>query len=113
MVAHMGISVAWDNDDKTAIRYDFVGQWDWKDFQTVTTEGFALTKSVEQRVDNISNFYPGAKMPSDAMFHFSRAMKYAPDNRGVTVIVGGSMLTRNLVTIFSKVYKPLGQRLFL
>jgi hypothetical protein len=38
-------------------------------------------------------------------------MKIAPQNRGTTVIVGGSMFINNLVSIFSKIYKPLGQRL--
>ena len=109
----MSVTVDWDNEDKTAIRYDFEGRWDWNDFRAATTKGFALTRSVTQRVDTISNFYPGAKLPSDALFQFNRAMKGAPANRGVTVIVGGTAFIKNLVGIFTRVHKPLGQRLLL
>jgi hypothetical protein len=40
-------------------------------------------------------------------------MKGAPENRGVTVIVGGTAFIKNLVGLFSRVYRPLGQRLLL
>jgi hypothetical protein len=109
----MGVQVGWDTENKKAIRYDFQGQWTWHDFRQATTEGFALTKSVKHRVDTISNFHPGANLPSDALFQFNRAMKNAPENRGVTVIVGGTSFIKNLVSIFSRVYKPLGKRLVL
>jgi hypothetical protein len=109
----MSITVNWDNDDKTVIRYDFAGQWDWADFRAATVEAFALTRSVTHRVDSISNFQPGSNLPSDALFQFSRIMKVAPPNRGTTVIVGGTMFINNLVSIFSKIYKPLGARLLI
>lgn len=109
----MSITVNWDNDDKTVIRYDFADQWDWADFRAATVEAFALTRSVSHRVDSISNFHPGANLPPDALFQFSRIMKVAPPNRGTTVIVGGTMFINNLVTIFSKIYKPLGKKLLI
>src|SRR5258706_13447577 len=109
----MTITVSWDNDDKTVIRYDFAGKWDWTDFRTATVEAFAFTRSVQHRVDSISNFHPGTTLPSDALFQFNRIMKTAPLNRGATVIVGGTMFINNMVSIFSKVHKPLGKKLLL
>jgi hypothetical protein len=109
----MGITVSWDNESKTATRYDFQGRWTWDEFRRATVEAFALTSSVTHRVDSISYFHKGADLPSNALFHFSKAMKDAPTNRGMTIIVGGTVLINNLVSIFSKVYKPLGARLML
>ena len=109
----MSITVNWDNDDKTVIRYDFADKWDWADFRAATVEAFALTRSVPHRVDSISNFHLGANLPPDALFQFSRIMKVAPSNRGTTVIVGGTTFINNLVSIFSKIYKPLGKRLLI
>jgi hypothetical protein len=107
----MPITVRWDNEAKTVIRYDFEGYWDWDEFRTAANEAFAFTRSVQHRVDSISYFRAGSDLPSDALFQFNRIMKTAPENRGTTVIVGGSMFINNLVSIFSKIYKPLGQKL--
>src|SRR5688500_15435106 len=107
----MNINVNWDNADKTALRYDFQSKWTWDEFRTAANEAFGLTRSVQHRVDSISNFHPGAALPSDALFHFSRAMRDAPSNRGTTVIVGGTPFINNLVSTFSKIYRPVGKRL--
>jgi hypothetical protein len=107
----MGVTVQWDDDAKTVIRYDFEGDWDWTEFGVKAQEAFAMTRSVEHKVDTISNFKPGAKVPQDAFFQFRRAMTKAPKNRGITVIVGATLFIRTLVTVFSRIYKQLGERL--
>jgi hypothetical protein len=109
----MSVTANWDNEAKTVVRYDFKDKWTWAEFRTAATEAFAMTRSVPHRVDSISYFHHGATVPSDALFHFSRAMRDAPSNRGTTVIVGGSFFINNLVSTFSKIYKPLGQRLLI
>jgi hypothetical protein len=109
----MKVSVSWDNDDKTAIRYDFEQGWTWSDFSAATVDGFALTRSVQHTVDSISYFKPGVELPPNALFQFRKAMANAPKNRGVTVIVGGSLFIKTLVGAFSRIYPQLGQRLLL
>jgi hypothetical protein len=109
----MSITVQWDNNDKTVIRYDFTGYWTWTEFRQRAQEAFAMTRSVEYRVDTISNFLPGTHIPRDAFIHFQRIMTEAPKNRGVNVIVGASPFIRTLVTIFSRFYAQLGKRLIL
>ena len=109
----MGVTVSWDNEARTTLRYDFQGQWDWEQFRTAAVVAFALTRSVPHKVDTISYFHVGAMLPSNAIFHFNKAMKDAPPNRGVTVIVGNNTFIKNLVSVFGKIYKPLGKRLFL
>jgi hypothetical protein len=109
----MNVKVSWDNDDKTTIRYDFEPHWTWDEFYKVAEDAFALTRSVEHTVDSISHFKPGANLPPNALMHFRRAMVNAPKNRGVTVIVGGSMFIKMMVTVFSKLNRQLGERLLL
>jgi hypothetical protein len=109
----MSVRVSWDNDDKTTTRYDFEGAWTWDEFYAATGDAFALTRSVEHRVDSISYFAPGANLPPNALLHFRRAMVNAPENRGVTVIVGGSRFINTMVTVFSKLNRSLGERLIL
>jgi len=109
----MGITVQWDNDEQTVIRYDFTNNWNWVEFQERVKEVFAMTASVDHTVDTISNFLPGANIPKDAFFQFRRAMVNAPKNRGITVIVGASLLIQTLVKVFSRIYTSLGERLIL
>ena len=107
----MGVTVQWDNDEKTVIRYDFTGYWDWAEFREKAQEAFAMTRSVPHKVDTISNFLPGTSIPRNAIFQFRRIMTEAPENRGVNCIVGISHFIRTLVTIFSRIYTQLGERL--
>jgi hypothetical protein len=109
----MSVNVSWDNDDKTIIRYDFDGQWTWNDFNAATVDAFAMTRSVDHRVDSISYFNKGAALPPNALFQFRRAMANAPKNRGKTVIVGGSAFIKTMVAVFSHLNRELGERLAL
>lgn len=109
----MSVNVSWDNDDKTALRYDFKARWTWEEFDAATVQAFAMTGSVSHTVDSISNFETGAALPPNALFQFRRAMSKAPPNRGITVIVGGSMFIKAMVTTFSRLNKQLGERLLL
>ena len=109
----MGVNVLWDNDAHTAIRYDFEGQWTWSEFDAATKTAFELTRSVDHAVDSISNFRPGALIPSNALFQFRRAMVDAPKNRGITVIVGSSTFIKTLVSVFSRLNRSFGERLLL
>ena len=109
----MGITVQWDNEEKTVIRYDFEGYWEWSEFRKKAEEAFAMTRSVKHKVDTISNFLPGTSLPKNAIFQFRRIMSEAPENRGVNCIVGASNFIRTLVTIFSRIYTQLGERLII
>jgi hypothetical protein len=107
------IKVVWDNDEQTTIRYDFEFGWKWEEFHAAAEEAFAMTRSVEHKVDTITNFKPGVSLPPNAMLHFRRAMVDAPPNRGMNVIVGGPMFVKTMVSIFSKINRSLGERLML
>ncbi len=107
----MGVNISWDNGEKTALRYDFKGRWTWEEFDAAALEAFAMTGSVTHTVDSISNFEIGATLPPNALFQFRRAMSKAPPNRGITVIVGGSLFIKTMVTTFSRLNKQLGERL--
>jgi len=107
----MGVNVSWDSEDKTRLRYDFEGQWTWPEFRTSASVAFAMTRSVEHKVDTISYFHPGAVLPPDAFFQFRRAMYEAPKNRGTQVIVGGTTFITTMVSVFSRLYKQFGERL--
>lgn len=109
----MNVTVSWDNDARTVIRYDFEKQWTWDEFYAAATSAFAMTRSVSHLVDTISNFTPGAALPPNALFQFRRAMYTAPANRGVNVIVGASALIKTLVLLFSQLNRDLSERLIL
>lgn len=106
-----GIKVSWDNEAKTILRYDFQGRWTWEDFYAASAQAFAMTHSVQHRVDAISHFHHGSVLPANAMFHFRHAMVSAPANRGMNVIVGANAVVRTLIKMFSSINKQLAARL--
>lgn len=109
----MPVTVSWDNEEKTVLRYDFDLIWTWDEFFTTIGDAFAMTRSVGHTVDIISNFKPGASLPSNSLFQFRRAMSHAPRNRGRTVIVGSSTIVRSMVMLFSRFNRHPGERVHL
>jgi hypothetical protein len=107
----MPIQVDWDTEAKQAIRYDFVGHWNWTDFRHAITEGYKLIASVDYPVDSISHFHPGTKIPAGAFVQFRNAQQDAPSNLGLVIIVGTSMLVSRSVTLFGKLYRKLESQL--
>ena len=98
----MGITVVWDNEEKTAIRYDFQGEWSWEDFRAATMQSGAMTGEVDHPVDLIANMLESAPLPDGAMFQFNRALRNAPRGRGMFVIVAGDSWMKALSTVLDR-----------
>ena len=47
----MSVTVVWDNERKTVIRYDMLGRWNWNEFQVEFQKAKAMLDSVEHTVD--------------------------------------------------------------
>ncbi|GEM_PF-264265 len=98
----MGITVVWDNEEKTAIRYDFQGDWSWDDFRAAAMQSGAMTGEVDHPVDLIANMLNSAPLPEGAMFQFNRALRNAPQGRGMFVIVAADSWMKALTTVLDR-----------
>lgn len=104
----MPVTVVWDDDAHTAVRYDYIGKWTWEDVYAVAKEANTMVASVPYSVSIIHNMTESAGMPSGALTHARRITMSIPENWDVSVVVGSGAFTESLLSIFSKVYKKLG-----
>ncbi|MBN2305085.1 MAG: hypothetical protein JXQ72_11435 [Anaerolineae bacterium] len=103
----MSISVAWDNSEKTAIRYDFDPMWTWQDFVAATQEDDALFDSVDHTVHLVLNMQQIKTFPSNPLQHLKRLSGHLNPQLGLIVCVGNNAWATKVLEIFYKVY---GQR---
>lgn len=101
----MTISVQWDNPEQTTVRWDFKGKWDWEMFGEATKVSNTLIESVPHRVDIIGDVCQSPFLPKNALIKYNVFQHNRPQNKGRIVLVGASNFVRNLVVIFSKLYK--------
>ena len=108
----MPVHIEWDNDDHTAIRYDYEGKWTWEELYEVTRIATEMFKSVSHRVNVIHNLANNTGLPGGALSHAQRFSSQNPENWGISVVVGTSAFISSLIQVFRKVYRQFGERYY-
>ena len=104
----MGVTVRWDDDDKTILRLTYQGEWSIEELGTAGLEAIELVSSVAYRVYVINDFRLSAFPPLGALWEGRQLTRMRPANwAGGAIIVRDSVI-KNLLDIFMHVY--LGPR---
>ena len=109
----MPVHIEWDNDQKTAIRYDYEGKWTWDELYEVTRIATDMFKSVPHRVNVIHNLANSPSLPGGALSHAQRFSAQNPENWGMSVVVGTSSFVSSLIHVFRKGDRQFGERYFI
>lgn len=99
----MGITVDWDNPEKTIIRADIRGQWGLNDWTVALQRGFDMIEALDYPVDVIINALESSTPPLNLPALITRAVTSAPDRDFYVVVVGGHLTTRVAVETLGKV----------
>jgi hypothetical protein len=100
----MGIKVTWDNEDHSAIRYDYEGKWTWNDLYEAVKECHRLLDSVNYKVDSIIDLEHSSLLPENALSHGQSVVKMSHPNQGIMIVVGANALVRSLLDIYKRIY---------
>ncbi len=109
----MPINILWDNEQKTIIRFDFIGNWDWDEYWHCVERSNAMLSEVEHPVNTIANLHESAGLPTGSIQQIKRTFDQAPRNLGIIVINQGGMFVRVMASAFARVYQRQSQRIFL
>jgi hypothetical protein len=90
----MGISIKWDNPDKTLIILEFNSQWTWDDLYRVTDEMHGMLDTVDHPVDTITILTRSQRLPGGFVGHASRLTSKRHRNSRIGVIVGANKLVK-------------------
>jgi len=107
----MAIHVEWDNPEKTIIRFDFAGKWNWYGYEMAVGEAFGMMEGMRHIVDFIFNLTDSDSLPEGATLYIKRTLELSPNPSTVIVIASGDPSCEALVTLFARIYKKLGERL--
>lgn len=107
----MGITIVWDNDEKTVIRYDFDKHWNWEDFFAAKEEAFTRIDGVGHKVGVIMNAPPDVSLPPNWLTHTQSALKNRHPNTEVIIVVVSKLFQRTMINTLIKLARKDGRRL--
>ncbi len=103
----MPIEIQWDDEAKTIIRENYLGQWTWDNFFTMSNQAAEMMQTVDHRVDILANMKDGIMPMSGASMSNSRKVLLAlPSNWGVIVVV-----TNSFVSVLASIFKQFDVQL--
>ena len=100
----MPITVNWADEHHTIVCYTIDGRWNWDDWYTVFSEGKALVRSVDHRVDVIVDTRNTGWMPPDIVTHVLQVTNTRSKNLHLAVIVTRSSTARTLYAVASRIH---------
>lgn len=100
----MNISIAWDNDEHTIIRYVFSKGWNWEELHEIFQETNRMMDTVDHRVCDIMDFTNASIfVPPHAIYQGRHILKNERHhNLGMTVIAG-SMFVNNIYGMLKRI----------
>lgn len=82
----MPMRVVWDQDDKTILRVEIEGTYTWDEYHEVLDEMFALADAHPSVYGVIAVRSADAKVPPNAISHFTRTTKRFKQRPHLTVV---------------------------
>ncbi len=111
----MPITVVWDDDDHSIVRYVYDGAWTWLDLRAAADQAVAMSRSVPHRVDILADLRRSGPLPvRNAIPVLKYMAEVSPPNMliGIFVVVSGGIHVQALGNIFRRVHPSIGVRNF-
>jgi hypothetical protein len=105
----MGMSLAWDNEEKTVIRWEFDGEWTWSEYGKLKVVFDSMVSQVDHTVDVIADMSKSPTLPKSSLTQFKKYNRTTPPNRGLIVFVGTNTIVRIMAEALGNVFRGLSQ----
>jgi hypothetical protein len=96
------VEIRWDNDEKTILRYVFVGDWNWDDYLDCLNEGRKMMAEIDHPVCVLNDMQAMGKLPPNFASTAKSVISSRPKNTGLAIF-----LTSN--AFFKVMYRVLAQ----
>jgi hypothetical protein len=100
----MTVTVAWDDEAKTILRYEFTDPWTWDEFFAVLDADDDLIGSVEHTVHVIFDATGMRFVPPNPVAQFKNVASLINPRLGILVIVGNNLWFQKVGEIFHVLY---------
>jgi hypothetical protein len=99
----MPVTVQWDNDQKTVLRYEFSDVWTWEEFFEAQGQREPLLQDVHHRVHHLLIFAPHQRVPALLTFNAKRLDDRRFKYSGYYAVVGAPLLMRMLTSALRRI----------
>lgn len=106
----MTITVQWDDESQTIVRWVFEGKWTWDEYNQAMTESNQRVRGVEHAVDAIMDLTHSNMLPANVLSNTHAARdEIQPKNIRWIYIVSHQALLKALINIFTRLYERFGK----
>jgi len=98
----MPVTVNWDNEEKTIIRYDIIEPWTWDEMWVALEKDDELIDSIDHIVHLLFNGEAIKVFPGNPIGHLRMFASKTRQPLGLIVIVGPNVWIHTIVSLFSK-----------
>jgi hypothetical protein len=109
----VSVEVRWFDENRTALVYDFQGEWTWSEMFVAIDEAVKLLDSVQHHVNIVVDLRGSYCVPPVAPQALAR-IAYAPTmqhpNTNILIVIGLSGFLQTLYEIFRRLYPHAAQR---
>ncbi len=107
----MSVSVRWDNERKTILRFIFWNEWETEQYLEAFNEALAMFEEVSHVVDIINDMRTESFIPKgDTVSLFRNIIDSLPENAGIIVYVNNDVVQQRLYTVQSQFYQITNPR---
>ncbi len=102
----MNVTMNWENEAKTVLRYTFAGDWNWDDFY-----GVLVDHGQETALDQLCvviDLRQTTRIPTDAILHLLPAANRAKEIGGRVIVIATSSAAVTMFRMFVTIYHAVG-----
>lgn len=107
----MDVTISWESDAKSVLRYTFEGAWDWHDLYAAFELHIDLCH--ENKTCILIDLRQASNIPSDAVLHLQRAAEMVQSVPGKIVIIASSSPAVTMFRLFVTIYHSVGDKVSL
>jgi hypothetical protein len=109
----MGIHLSWYDSNENILVWKFEGEWNWLQYHAAINRAVMMIKRSHHTVDSIMDLRENKSLPPNAILNGKRWFVVAPNNFGVTVVMGANGLIQGIASAIGSIYKPFNTKIML
>ena len=105
----MGISVDWDNAEKTIMRFVYEGKWTWEAFYETIERANQMMDTVERPVVSIIDMRKSSFLPYGAAIHIRNVIRKSQshNNSDISVFLQADVIVKAMINVLQKSYPDI------
>jgi hypothetical protein len=106
----VGILVNWDNAERTILRWELSGHWDWREFQDAQDQSTVMLQTAPHTVDILADVSHNRGLPLGALGQFRNYHPTIATNIGRVIVVGAGSYIKTTIQMLKNYVPYFGRR---